>query len=81
MLHTYLVSSKIFGTHRFQPFFTEEKFHIQYELFIGYNLFVRKMKELLLNNFVSNAKKSTTFSMNTGPDFHCDLFLEFSFGF
>ena len=30
---------------------------------------VRKMKELLLNNFVSNAKESTTFSMNTGPDF------------
>ena len=39
------------------------------DLFIGYNLLVRKMKELLLNNFVSNAKESTTFSMNTGPDF------------
>ena len=32
----------------------------------GYNLLVRKMKELLLNNIVSNAKESTTFSMNTG---------------
>ena len=27
------------------------------------------MKELLLNYFVSNAKESTTFSMNTEPDF------------
>ena len=33
------------------------------------NLLVRKMTEILLHNFVSNAKESTTFSMNTGPDF------------
>ena len=30
---------------------------------------LRKMKELLLNNFVSNTKESATFSVNTGPDF------------
>ena len=32
----------------FQPFCTEENFDIQCELFIGYNLLVRKMKALLL---------------------------------
>jgi len=36
------------------------------ELFIGNNLLVRKIKELLLNNFVLNAKESTTLSMNKG---------------
>ena len=41
----------------------------QYELFIGYNLSERKMKKLLLKNFLSIAKESNTFSMNTGPDF------------
>ena len=42
------------------------------------------MKEILLKNFVSNAKESTTFSMNTGPDFvglllTLDLLLEVLF--
>ena len=27
------------------------------------------MKELLINSIVSKARKCTTFSMNTGPDF------------
>ena len=49
--------------------FTEENFDNQCKLFIGYDLLIRKMKELLLNKFLSNANESTTFSMNTGPDF------------
>ena len=46
----------------------------QYELFIGYNLSERKMKKLLLKNFLSIAKESNTFSMNTGPDFGAEQF-------
>ena len=50
--------------------FSQKKiFDNQCELFIAYNLSVRKMKEVLLKNFLSIAKESTTFSMNTGPDF------------
>ena len=49
--------------------YAEENLDNLCDLFIGYNLLVRKIKELLFNNFVSNAKESTTFSMNTGPDF------------
>ena len=50
--------------------FSQKKiFDNQCELFISYNLSVRKMKEVLLKNFLSIAKESTTFSMNTGPDF------------
>ena len=37
----------IFWTHWFQTFFTEKNFHNRCGLFIGYNLSVRKMEELL----------------------------------
>ena len=61
---------QIFGTHWFQPFFTEENFDNLCEVFIGYNFLVRKMKELLLNKFFSNANEFTTFSMNTILEAH-----------
>ena len=60
---------KFLGLIEFSHLFTEEDFDNQYELFIAYILSVRKMKEVLLKNFLSIAKESTTFSMNTGPDF------------
>ena len=62
-------SSKFLGLIDFSHFFTEENFDSQCELFTGYNLSVRKLKDFQLNNFVSNGKESTTFSINTGPDF------------
>ena len=39
---------------------------INVNFFIGYNLLVRKMKKVLLNNFVSNPKEFITFSKKQG---------------
>ena len=49
--------------------FTQEYFDNQCELSVGYNLLVRKMKERLSNNFLSNTKESSTFSINKGSNF------------
>ena len=59
----------IFSTKYFVMFCTALETERFFSLVIGYNLLVRKMKKVLSNNFVSNPKESTTFSMSIGPDF------------
>ena len=55
-------------------------FHIRKFLIINVNfllaaILVGKMKEFLLDKFVSNDKESTTFRKNTGPDFGCSCWI------
>ena len=64
-------SRKYLGLIDLCHFFTRENFDNKHEFLLVriLELTWKNMKEILLDNLVSNAKESTTFSMNKGPDF------------